>query len=157
MKQNYVISFSLCIIFAAGAVTADDKVVDSARIKCQAAVDAGNARFIEAHRKQDGKLLAELFCDDGAFLIRNGVVIQGAETIEKEFGEWLKDNGPIEMTITTLDMWVIDSQIYEVGSYTRKSLKPGADTTTSAGRYFEIWKQLPSGEWKIFRDAGLPK
>jgi ketosteroid isomerase-like protein len=157
MKRNYRILFTLFVIFASGMVTADDNAVDSTRLVFQAAVDAGNAKFIEARRKQDGKLLASLFCDDGAFLVRNGVVIQGDTTIEKEFGEWLRDNGPIEMTITTLDMWVIDSQIYEVGSYTRKSQKPGADTTTSAGRYFEIWKQQPTGDWKIFRDCGLPK
>jgi ketosteroid isomerase-like protein len=61
------------------------------------------------------------------------------------------------MTIATVELWVIDSLAYEFGKYTRRSLKTGADTTTTEGRYFEIWKQQPTGGWKILRDCGLPK
>jgi len=157
MKRNCRILFTLCVTLAAGAATVAGQTADSSRAAIQAAVDSGNAQFIEAHRAQDGKLLGSLFCDDGAFLLRNGNVLQGPAAIEKELGEWLKASGPFEMTITTLDLWVIDSLAYEFGKYTRKSLKPDTDTTTAEGRYFEIWKQQPAGGWKILRDCGLPK
>jgi ketosteroid isomerase-like protein len=148
---------ALFLILSVGLVTASDKTKAPDKAEIRAAIDSGNAKWIEAHRKQDGKLLASLFCEDGAFLLRSGVVLQGRGNIEKEFGEFLKDQGPFEMTITTAEMWVIDSLAYEYGDYTRKSLKPGADTATFQGRYFEIWKQQPAGGWKVFRDCGLPK
>jgi hypothetical protein len=86
MKRMHVILFAHCVIFPAGMVTAEDKVVTPDSTEVRAAVDSGNAGFIEANRKQDGKLLASLFCEDGAFLLGKGTVLQGRANIEKEFG-----------------------------------------------------------------------
>jgi uncharacterized protein (TIGR02246 family) len=132
-------------------------VVDSAKVAAvKPHIDASNAKWIDAHRKGDAKLLASLFVDDGAFLLSNGRVLQGPENIEKRFGEIFSTFGTAEMTITTLDVWVIDSLAYEYGRYTQKlDNPPDGDTTTNQGMYFEVWKQLPDGRWKILRDAGI--
>ncbi len=139
-----------------GSVFAQSTTGDTANARVRAAIDSGNATFMEANRKQDAKLLASLFCPDGGFLLKNGVSVLTPANIEKEFGPWLQESGPFEMTITTKDVWVIDSMAYEYGEYTRKSLKPGGDSTTRAGRYFEMWKHQPDGSWKIYLDCGLP-
>lgn len=130
---------------------------DSARIaEARKGIDAGNAQWIMAHKTSDARLLASLFTPDGALLVRGGQFIQRPGTIEKEMGDYMTKVGPVDMTITTLEVWVIDSTAYEYGKFTRRFLKSGSDTTTFRGRYFEIWQQQPDGGWKIQRDVGLP-
>ncbi len=145
------------LIFVAKAALAQTSASDSTIARVRAAIDSGNAKFMEANFKQDAKLLASLFCADGGFLLKNGAMVIGPANIEKEFAPWLQESGPFQMTITTQEVWLIDSTAYEYGLYTRKSLKPGADSTTRNGRYFESWKQQPDGSWKIFLDCGLPE
>ncbi len=147
---------ALLVIVAVGTVFGQASSGDTANARVRAAIDSGNAVFMQANRTQDAKLLASLFCSDGGFLLKNGTTVLTPANIEKEFGPWLKESGPFQMTITTREVWVIDSTAYEYGEYTRKSLKPEADSTTRKGRYFEIWKQQPGGSWKIYLDCGLP-
>jgi uncharacterized protein (TIGR02246 family) len=144
------------IVFSASTSFAADQ--DSTRIlEARKGIDAGNALWITAHKTVDSKLVASLFTSDGALLVRGGHYIRGLKAIEKAMGEYMTASGPIEMTITTLQVWVVDSTAYEYGKYTQKHLKPGSDSTTVTGHYFEIWQQQPDGTWKIFRDTGLPK
>ncbi len=149
-----VMALLLC---GASTVLAQTSANDSTNARVRAAIDSGNIKFMEANKAQDAKMLASLFCADGGFLLKNGAMVLGRDNIEKEFGPWLQESGPFQMTITTKEVWLIDSIAYEYGEYTRKSLKPGGDTTTRSGRYFESWKQQPDGSWKIFLDCGLPE
>ncbi|HVP07006.1 MAG TPA: hypothetical protein VMS71_04115, partial [Candidatus Acidoferrum sp.] len=58
---------------------------DSARIaEARKGIDEGNAKWIEAHRESNAKMLASLFAPDGAFLLKGGEILQGKENIEKE-------------------------------------------------------------------------
>lgn len=148
---------TILLLFVATMALAQTGMSDSTNARVRAAIDSGNAKFMEANRAQDAKMLASLFCADGGFLLKNGAMVLGRENIEKEFAPWLQESGPFQMTITTKEVWLIDSIAYEYGLYTRKSLKPGGDTTTRSGRYFESWKQQPDGSWKIFLDCGLPE
>jgi ketosteroid isomerase-like protein len=94
--------------------------------------------------------------EDGALLTRNGKVWHGPQAIESLFTGLFEKYGTDEMTITTLDLWVVDSLAYEYGRYTQKLHNPpDGDTTTFVGMYFEIWRQHPDGSWKILRDAGV--
>ena len=146
------------VIVAPCICQADASNPDSTRLRqVRMAVDSNNAKWIEAHRLQDGALLASLFAPDGAFLLSGGRILQGPDSIKVVFGAYLKESGPFAMTITTRSFWLIDSVAYEYGDYTRKCLKQGADTSTFSGRYFEIWKEQPNGSWKVLRDCGLPK
>jgi ketosteroid isomerase-like protein len=157
MKRRTYLVTAIFLIVGAHLAFGQSNGIDSTNARVRAAIDSGNAKFMEANFKQDAKMLASLFCADGGFLLKNGAMVIGPANIEKEFGPWLQESGPFQMTITTQEVWLIDSTAYEYGLYTRKSLKPGADSTTRSGRYFESWKQQPDGSWKIFLDCGLPE
>lgn len=133
------------------------QTIDSAKInRVRPYVEASNAKWCEAHRIGDPELLASLFTPDGALLGRDGKLWQGHAAIDSLFTRLFTNFGTADMTITTLDLWVVDSLAYEYGRYTQKlHTAPDSDTTTGTGMYFEIWKQMPDGSWKIWRDAGI--
>lgn len=147
--------FGVLMVFLTSSLHA--QTIDSATILAvKPFVDASNAKWCEAHRLGDSKMLASLFTSDGALLGRDGKVWKGPAAIDSLFSKIFATYGTAEMTITTLDLWVIDSLAYEYGRYTQKLHKPpDADTTTGTGMYFELWKKQPDGSWKIWRDAGI--
>jgi uncharacterized protein (TIGR02246 family) len=149
------IVWSLLVLAATSGV--DGQTIDSAKIaQAKPYVDASNANWCEAHRIGDARLLASLFVEDGALLTRDGKVWQGREAIDSLFRGIFGKYGTADMTITTIDFWVIDSLAYEYGRYTQKlHSPPDGDTTTTVGMYFEIWQQRSDGTWKILRDAGI--
>lgn len=133
------------------------QTIDSTRInQARPFVDRSNAKWCEAHRVGDPKMLVSLFTPDGTLLGRDGKKWQGHGAIDSLFTRFFGKYGTCDMTITTLDLWVVDSLAYEYGRFTQKLHKPqDADTSTGTGMYFEIWKEQPDGSWKIWRDAGI--
>ncbi|MCM2271743.1 MAG: nuclear transport factor 2 family protein [candidate division Zixibacteria bacterium] len=145
------------LIVMASTSDISGQAIDSARImQARPFIDASNLKWCEANRIGDPKLLASLFVEEGALLTRNGRVWRGRAAIDSLFTSVFAANGTSDMTITTLDIWVVDSLAYEYGRFTQKHHRPPeGDSTTATGMYFEIWKQLPDGSWKILRDAGI--
>lgn len=147
--------WALAVMAATSDISA--QIIDSARIlQAKPYIDASNRKWCEANRIGDSRLLASLFVEEGALLTGNGRVWSGRAAIDSLFSGVFTTYGTSDMTITTLDIWVIDSLAYEYGRFTQKRHRPpDGDTATATGMYFEIWKQLPDGSWQILRDAGI--
>lgn len=158
MSKLYTLFWMIwALVVMAATSDISGQTIDSARImQAKPFIDASNLKWCEANRIGDSKLLASLFVEDGALLTRNGRVWKGRAAIDSLFTGVFAANGTSDMAITTLDIWVVDSLAYEYGRFTQKRHRAlDGDTTTATGMYFEIWKQLPDGSWKILRDAGI--
>ncbi len=120
------------------------------------AIQDGNAKWIAAYRTQDPAMLASLFTHDGAILASQGSVIQGPSRIEVAAQTWMKSMGPAEMTIQTTGVWLMGEIAYETGEFEYRFTPPGdKNPGKRGGCYVVVWK-LEDGEWRIYRDLGLP-
>lgn len=121
------------------------------------AIDAGNARYIDAFAKSDAGALAALYDESGSRFSPKGIVVRGRPAIAESVAGFMKSvTGPIKVAIETEDLWVVDDLAYETGKYTYTFTPPGKSETQTGGHYVTIWKHQADGSWKIMADMGVP-
>jgi uncharacterized protein (TIGR02246 family) len=120
------------------------------------AIDAGNAKYIQAFSIHDANALASVYDKDGARLGAKGTYARGREAIAKQINEFMKSvTGPIKVTIDTRDLWLIDDLAYETGKYTYTFRVIGKEESHVGGHYVTVWKRQVDGGWKIAADMGV--
>ena len=120
------------------------------------AIDAGNAKYVEAFAKSDAGALAGLYDESGSRFSPNGVVVRGRPAIAESVAAFMKSvTGPIKVNIETQDLWLVDDLAYETGKYTYTFTPPGKTETQTGGHYVTIWKRQADGGWKIVVDMGV--
>lgn len=119
-------------------------------------VDAGNATWITAMRKQDPTLLASGFDPQGVMLGSDGAVYRGPGAVRDAMGSLMEKWGSTETTIDTDNLWVVENIAFETGRYSYSYTPKGGVKTVARGRYVVRWKRQPTGAWKIETDLGLP-
>ena len=146
-----VITLALLAPCAWGATPADSAAV-------RAAIDAGNAGFIQAWQTGDADLFASLFATDGALLRPGGGLTVGRDKIRARMRDVFANVRMTEGTITTQDVFLIGDTAYETGFW-NFTIGPIGSTTSEpdSGHYVEIWKRDRTGPWKMWRDIGVPR
>jgi len=146
-----VITLALLAPCAWGATPADSAAV-------RAAIDAGNAGFIQAWQTGDADLFASLFATDGALLRPGGGLTVGRDKIRTRMRDVFANVRMTEGTITTQDVFLIGDTAYETGFW-NFTIGPIGSTTSEpdSGHYVEIWKRDRTGPWKMWRDIGVPR
>jgi len=120
------------------------------------AVDAGNAKYIEAFHKLDANALADIYDNDGVRFGPKGTYARGREAIAKKVNEFMQSvTGPIKIAIETEDLWVIDDLAYETGKYTYTFSLAGKKESHVGGHYVTIWKRQADSAWRIAADLGI--
>jgi uncharacterized protein (TIGR02246 family) len=143
---------ALVLLVSGAASQADNQALAAVR----RAIDAGNARYIDACARLDANAFAAVYDRDAARLERGGEVVLGRAAIAKTTGErWTKLAGPLMVTAKTQEVWLVDNIAYETGRYTLAVTSPGGVTRQVSGRYVTLWKKQPDGGWKIFRDLNV--
>jgi len=150
MKTRFAV---LIAAFGLLAVAVDAETPPS-QAGVRRAVDAGNAAFVAAYKNGDARAFAAIFDDAGALLEKGGETIVGRAGIEKGMAKRFQTGRMEEGTITTTDIFVFGDLAYETGRYDFVFRK--AVTEHRTGRYVEVWKRQADGEWKMYRDIGLP-
>ena len=121
------------------------------------AIDAANAKYIDAFARSDAGALAGLYDESGSRFSPKGVVVRGRPAIAESVAGFMKSvTGPIKVSIETQDLWVVDDVAYETGKYTYTFTPPGKSETQTGGHYVTIWKRQADGGWKIIADMGVP-
>ena len=136
---------------------AQDTPTASSVPEIRAAIDAGNAGWIDAVKRADPEALAALFDEDGAILASGGAAYLGHEQLVSSARGWMGRLGPAEATVTTLDVWVMGATAYESGTYSYRFRDADGELQTTSGKYVVVWKRQSDSSWKIFRDIGLPE
>jgi uncharacterized protein (TIGR02246 family) len=157
MNRLLVLLFAALLIFAGvvrAQAPAQSSVTDPA---IRQAIDAGNAKYIDAFAKSDAGALAGLYDESGSRFSPKGVVVRGRPAIAESVAGFMKSvTGPIKVSIETQDLWVVDDVAYETGKYTYTFTPPGKSETQTGGHYVTIWKRQADGGWKIIADMGVP-
>ena len=157
MKRSWSLFFAFLLVFAGLAraqAPAQSSVTDP---EVRKAIDAGNAKYIDAFARSDAGGLAGLYDESGSRFGPKGVVVRGRPAIAESVAEFMKSvTGPIKVSIETQDLWAVDDLVYETGKYTYTFTPPGKSETQTGGHYVTIWKRQSDGGWKIVVDMGVP-
>jgi uncharacterized protein (TIGR02246 family) len=157
MNRSLSLLFAFLFLFA-GIVRAQEPPQSSVTDpEIRKAIDAGNAKYIDAFARSDAGALAGLYDESGSRLSPKGVVVRGRPAIAENVAGFMKSvTGPIKVGIETQDLWVVDDLVYETGKYTYTFTPPGKSETQTGGHYVTIWKRQADGGWKIIADMGVP-
>jgi uncharacterized protein (TIGR02246 family) len=157
MNRSLSLLFAFLFLFA-GIVRAQEPPQSSVTDpEIRKAIDAGNAKYIDAFARSDAGALAGLYDESGSRLSPKGVVVRGRPAIAENVAGFMKSvTGPVKVGIETQDLWVVDDLVYETGKYTYTFTPPGKSETQTGGHYVTIWKRQADGGWKIIADMGVP-
>lgn len=137
----------LCAAIIPCAVAQDSEVL--------AAIEPGNAAYIEAMANADAKSFAMVYDSDGARLSGGGEAVRGQRDIRDQIGDFFTRIGPVAAALETTDVWQLDDGIYETGAWSYTFSPPGDSRRTIGGRYFRVWKLQADESWKILVDVSV--
>jgi uncharacterized protein (TIGR02246 family) len=134
---------------ALGAATGAAAAADDVR----AAIDRGNAAYLDALERGDADAMAALFTPDGIQLPENQAPLRGREAIRAGYAAAfprLKFTGG---SIVTSDLTRDGNVAVEVGAYVFTVSVKDKPPQTLKGRYLTIWRYA-GGAWRIMADSG---
>jgi len=138
------------------AVTAGAGSSSPDSIDVRKQVDEGNATFVKAWQTGDAALFASCFAEDGATLHPGGHQVLGKEEILNHMTNVFSKVRMTEGTITTVDLFVLGDIAYETGKWKFAIGAVGQAAEPDSGYYVEVWKRVGKGQWKMWRDIGVP-
>jgi uncharacterized protein (TIGR02246 family) len=115
------------------------------------AIEAVNARFMEAVRLGDTAAIAELYTEDARLLPPESEMIQGREGIEAYWSGGIQ-MGLKDVVLTSLDVFEMGRMACEIGKYGLTIQPEGQEAVEDSGKYVVIWKQESDGTWKLYVD-----
>jgi uncharacterized protein (TIGR02246 family) len=132
---------------AAGAVPAD----------ARAAIARANDDWLPAMKRQDARAIAEVYADDGVFVLPSGDSVKGRAAIEQLMRDRFSRTGPVVGGALTQDNLVAaGSMIYEWGHAEIATGGRGNQSTSRVrARYLTVWQRDGSGRWRIIRNLSL--
>lgn len=111
-------------------------------------IDSTNAVFSGLVTKQDSVGLAAMYTSDAKLMGANMAAASGRAAIQSAFAGLFAAYGPVELKLTTVDVWGNNEMIAEEGT-TAMTLK---GKEIDRGKYIVLWK-MEDGKWKLFRDC----
>lgn len=116
------------------------------------AVRDADAAFSKAAAAHDLEATLAFYADDASVLAANMPLLSGKDAIRKLWSEMLANSA---ITVSWQAGKVEASRggdlVYMVGSYDEKS--SDAKVKPDHGKYTEVWKKQPDGNWKVIVDA----
>jgi len=120
------------------------------------AIQKGNAQWSEGWKKGDATMVAAIFADDGVQLTSSGKILRGPQEIAERQKAAMQGADPgVQVTITTVKIWLDGTTAYETGKYKYEYTEKGKPAVDE-GRYVTIWKRQKDGSWKLAMDMGVP-
>lgn len=150
--------FVLILLAVPPATGAQDKpdAVRAVPAELRAAVDAGNAKFLQAMKTGDAALMVSLFAPNGMQMAPGEPIVHGRAALRDLYTGLFKKLHAVDGSITTKELGISGNLAYELGNYVFRFQLKDKTEVTSSGHYMEIWEHEPDGSWKILVDAGQP-
>lgn len=123
----------------------------------RADIDSMNSQFLQAWKTGAADLFAKCFAEDGAMLLEGGRVVQGQDSITAYMGRLFSRVRMHRGAITTQNLHIVGNRAYETGKYVFEVAPvSGGKAEVDSGHFVELWK-YESGQWKMWRDIGVPR
>jgi uncharacterized protein (TIGR02246 family) len=116
------------------------------------AIDAANAKFIDAMKRGDTITIADNYAEDAVVMPQGAESWRGREAIRKGFTGMLTQATVKEFNGKTEDLVIGGDLAVETGTYDEVYVPKGGKETRDKGKYINVWKRQPDGSWKIVRD-----
>ena len=150
----------LAVVAVSGCTSKPSPATDTAHTVSQAgdpaaaktAIEAANARFLDAMKRGDTATAAQNYANDALVMLPNAAPAQGHAAIAKSLAEWIAMAPIKDGKATTLDVMVAGDLALETGRYVMTVGLKGGKTMTDSGKYLTAWKRQPDGTWRIVRD-----
>jgi uncharacterized protein (TIGR02246 family) len=136
---------------AAGVAAATASPATDARA-AREAIDAANARFVDAAKRGDSAIVDALFADDVVVMMPNEPAKRGRDAARKGFASTFQPGIVKDFSLKTDDVAVGGDLAVETGAYEMTLQPRGAKEIKDNGKYITVWKRQADGSWKIIRD-----
>jgi uncharacterized protein (TIGR02246 family) len=128
-----VLCFLSAAVLAAGAEGHED---------LQAAMEANNAKWLQAYNSQDAEALRDMYAEDAILIAAGSQPIHGAKDIEAYWAEDVQGYG--DHTWKILEIRGASDLAYQVAEWTVAERGTGAQYS---GNTVRILERQPDGEW----------
>ncbi len=147
MKPTSILSIALTVVLAIMTSCAPQRP-DPDQVR--KAIEEADARFLKGVEQKDDSLSASVYAEDAAIFLANAPMIKGRDQIR----EFHRSVLPIirEFKMKVLKVEVADSLAYEVGEYTMTLQASGSPATQDTGKFVEVFKLQPNGNWLMVAD-----
>ena len=108
----------------------------------QAAMEANNAKWLQAYNTQDAKTLGTMYAEDAILIAAGGQPIQGSKDIEAYWAEDVK--GYVEHTWKILETRDENDLAYQVAEWT---VAERGGAAQYSGNTVRILERQPDGAW----------
>lgn len=113
------------------------------------AIDAQNAKFVEAFAQGDAAGIAALYAEEAKLMPPNHQTIQGQEGIQ-QYWNMMMQMGIKNVSLSTTEINGSGGVVYEVGSYTIAIETPNHPVINDNGKYLVIWTHDDTEDvWKL--------
>ncbi len=167
MKKSIVLIL-LSLFVISSTVIGQDRVVAKELtldpgVKPHNGIDQNYARFSEAYKLLDAKIVTDLYTETAFYLTPESGMDRGRELIGNNFGSFFRSvkerKGGLAISFQIVERRISGDMGYDVGIYTLASTNPSGETTRTRGKFVVIALKQKNGDWKFQLDAfsGLPK
>lgn len=118
----------------------------------RAAIEAANARFLEAFKRGDKAGMVANYADDAIVMMPNEEAWRGRDGLDRGFGGFLSQMSFKDGSATTADVVLAGDLAVETGTFAWTLQPKAGPEIKDKGKYLTVWRRQPDGTWKIVRD-----
>jgi uncharacterized protein (TIGR02246 family) len=137
------------MIFAIGITTVNVQTVAAETVR--QAIEAGNAKWMEAFNGGDAAGTAVLYTDTATLMPPTSDMIQGRQGIQ-DFWQAGIEGGLKDVSLTTVEVQASGNTAYEIGKFSLTAQPKGQDPMMVSGKYVVVWQRQSDGSWKLHVD-----
>jgi uncharacterized protein (TIGR02246 family) len=117
------------------------------------AIEASNAKFVDAVKKSDSTTIADNYADDAIVMAPGTEAWRGRDAVRKGFTGMMTQAPAKEFKLTSDDVTVGGDLAVETGTYEMTMQPKGGKEMKDKGKFVVVWKRQADGSWKIVRDV----
>jgi uncharacterized protein (TIGR02246 family) len=116
------------------------------------AIEATNARIVDAFKRGDPTAIAANFTDDAVIMHSNEPMWRGRAAFTKGIAGFLSQMSVKDFVVKVEDVMVGGDLAVETGTYEMTAQLKSGQEMKDKGKYVAAWKRQPDGSWKMVRD-----